>query len=101
MDSFNDQKDELESSLDEIKSSYGDQIKNIAASVEAQAKGTYQEKTNTLLFWEFRNRRNAFGTFFKNEPAGSWVSYRDWENKKPWKRNTIKNWSYDQDFSVG
>lgn len=50
MDSFNDQKDELESSLDEIKSSYGDQIKNIAASVEAQAKGTCQEKTNTLLF---------------------------------------------------
>ena len=39
MDSFNEQKDELESSLDEIKSSYGDQIKNIAASVEAQAKG--------------------------------------------------------------
>jgi len=39
MDSFKDQKDELESSLDEIKSSYGDQLKNIAVSVEAQAKG--------------------------------------------------------------
>ena len=48
MDSFKDQKDELESSLDEIKSSYGDQLKNIAVSVEAQAKG---EKINFKKFW--------------------------------------------------
>ena len=47
MDSFKDQKDELESSLDEIKSSYGDQLKNIAVSVEAQAKG---EKINFKKF---------------------------------------------------
>ena len=43
MDSFKDQKDELESSLDEIKSSYGDQLKNIAVSVEAQAKGACEK----------------------------------------------------------
>ena len=49
MDSFNEQKDELESSLDEIKSSYGDQIKNIAASVEAQSKGLHLDEIRILL----------------------------------------------------
>lgn len=39
MDSFKDQKDELKFKLDEIKSSYGDQLKNISVSVEAQANG--------------------------------------------------------------
>ena len=56
MDSFNEQKDELESSLDEIKSSYGDQIKNIAASVEAQSKGLHLDKNKNLIEVKLRYR---------------------------------------------